>query len=133
MLGGQYRLPVQVPFDLALRGSFGMTSIENDTLWGSVEQEIWTLGFGALGSRQIHEQVTVYGYAGISIQNVDRTIKSDYLAPGERRSWSDDDTDVEPALAAGALYHLGHNISFFGEISHIDDLFVSLGVRYDLW
>ena len=132
-LGGLYRLPVQLPFDLALRGSFGIASFEDDWFAGSTELDVWMLGVGALGSYRIQQQLDVYGYAGLSIQHTDMTVRRDYGDAWGRRRWSDDDTDIEPALAAGALFWLNRELSFFGELAHIDDVFVSFGVRYDLW
>ncbi len=114
-LGGQYLLPVELPVELAVRGAFGITSISGSR--GFRDLDIWTLNVGALASKQIDQMFTVYGYGGVSHQDWDYGFTSD--------------TELEPAIAAGAIYTLNRNVSFFGEFSHIDDLFVSFGARYD--
>ena len=39
-------------------------------------------------------------------------------------------SDTEVALAGGVIYPLDDQISFYGELAHIDNLFISLGARY---
>ncbi len=127
-LGGQYQLPVEAPVDLALRGAFAMTSWEHSTHGVRAETDIWILNFGLLASKEVHPQVTLYGFGGLSRSSVDVKVSSRTAWGGESRSSSDSETDL--AIAGGALYDLTDDISFFGEIAHIDDLFVSIGGRY---
>jgi len=44
--------------------------------------------------------------------------------------YSDSDTETELALVGGLLYALDERISFYGELAHIDDLFIYCGVRF---
>ncbi len=127
-LGGQYQLPVEAPVDLALRGAFGMTSWKHSSHGVRAETDIWMLNFGLLASKEVHPQVTLYGFGGLSYSSVDHKVKSPTAWGGESRSSSDSETDL--AIAGGALYFLTDNISLFGEIAHIDDLFISIGGRY---
>lgn len=115
--GGQYSLPVDTPFDIALRGAFGITSFD--------EVDLWTLNLGALLSYQIDPMFTVYGFGGISHHDWEVS----YRAGMHRVSYSDSDTEL--AIAGGAIFTLDDNISFFGELAHIDDLFISLGARFN--
>ncbi len=114
-VGGQYLLPVDLPVELAMRGAFGMTSLSGSR--GVRDLDIWTLNIGALASMRIDDMFTVYGYGGVSHQDYDAGHYSD--------------TETDPAIAAGAIITLNRNLSFFGELSHIDELFVSLGARFD--
>ncbi len=131
-VGGQYKLPVEdLPFDLALRGAFGISSWEDS--WringGRVKTEIdiWFLNFGALGSKEL-DMVTVYGFAGLSYMKID--VDATVTAPGFRESHSDSDSETEPAIGGGVIFPLDEHISFYGELMHIDELFISLGARY---
>lgn len=137
-VGGKYTLPVDLPFDLALRGAFGITSFEESARnpWGryKVEVDVWTLSAGLLASKAIDQMFTVYGFGGVSYQKWDvssRVVATDAWGREQRQSFSDDDSETELALAGGAIFTLNHHLSFFGEISHIDELFVSLGARFE--
>ncbi len=124
-LGTQYKLPVDAAFDLALRGAFGLTSFDDSHAGWKSEVDLWMLNVGALASMQIDHQFTIYGFGGISHQNWEYSFRSPY------GRYSDSGSDTELAIAGGAIYALDQNISLFGEISHIDDLFISIGARFD--
>ncbi len=131
-VGGQYKLPVaDIPFDLALRGAFGISSWEDSARFNGAqvksELDIWFLNFGALGSKEL-DMVTVYGFAGLSYRKVD--VDFTVTAPGFRERESDSDSDTELAIGGGVIFPLDDNISFYGELMHIDELFISLGARY---
>lgn len=133
-VGAQYQLPLyDLPFEVAIRGAFGITSWEDSwtDFWGrgKIEVDLWTLNVGALGSKKLDEvPLTIYGFLGLSYQKfeVDVTV----TGPDGRESFSDSDSETEPAIAAGAIYSLNDNVSFYGEVAHIDELFFSLGARY---
>jgi hypothetical protein len=59
--------------------------------------------------------VTVYGYLGLNYARV---------------SNGGSDSEVDPALGGGVLFNVNQQISLYGELMHIDDLWIGLGVRY---
>ena len=118
--GGTFALPVDLPVDLAIRGGLGYASFSR----GGLDLDVMTLNGGVLASMPVHEMVTVYGFGGLSIA---RSKESGRILGV---SISDTDTDIEPALAVGGIFALDQNISFYGELAHIDDLFISVGARY---
>lgn len=123
-LGGTHKLPVQnLPFELSLRGAFGMTSFEQSSGWWKAETDIWTVNVGALGRKPI-DKVTVYGLLGLSYQKFDTTVT------GPAGSGSGDDTETYLSAAAGVIYPMNEQLSFYGELAHIDELFISAGARY---
>lgn len=115
--GGTFALPVDLPVDLAIRGGLGYASFSR----GGLDWDVMTLNGGVLASMPVHEMVTVYGFGGLSIARSKVSVS---------RFGSSTDTDTEPALAAGGIFALDQNISFYGELAHIDDLFISVGARY---
>ena len=128
-VGGQYTLPVyDLPFDLAVRGAFGMTSFDESSYGWETEIDIWMLNFGLLASTDV-EMVTLYGYAGLSYQDYDYERTQTVTVNGTRfrQSISDDNTETELAIGGGVLFPVNDQISFYGELMHIDDLFISLG------
>ena len=119
--GGSYALPnLNLPVDLALRGGLGFTTFSR----GGADLDITSFNGGLLASAPVHDMVTLYGFGGLSIV---RTEVSGSFA-GFRSSTSD--TDTEPAIAVGGMFDLDQNISFYGELAHIDELFISVGARY---
>lgn len=94
------------------------------------------LNVGLLGSKAI-DALTVYGLVGLSYQRyrVKETITQfDSMAARRlytrRSSYSDDETEL--VVAAGLLVTATERISFYGELAHIDELFTSLGIQYQL-
>ncbi len=131
-LGAKYRLPVaDLPFDLALRAAFGITSFEESWRdpWGSykIEIDLWTLNAGVLASKQI-DQITVYGLLGLSYWKTEVTGTA--RGAGESFRISESDTDTELAVAGGAMFAVNEQLSLYGELAHIDELFISLGAKY---
>ncbi len=126
-LGGQYTLPFQdLPFDLAARASFGIVSFDEKGHGWESEVDLWVLNFGVLGSKEL-DMFTVYGYLGISYQDWESSVSSDW---DMGRKVSHSNTETELAIGAGVLYPMDERISFYGELMHIDDLFFSVGGRY---
>jgi len=118
--GGSFALPVELPFDLALRGGLGYASFSRS----GFDLDVLSLNGGLLASAPVHEIVTVYGFGGLSITRS----KSSGRFFGI--SFSETDTETDLAIAAGALVALDQNISFYGELAHIDELFISVGARF---
>ncbi len=120
-----------LPLDLAVRAAFGLVSFDESGGHGGyswkAELDIWTLNVGLLGSKQI-EMVKVYGLAGFSYQK----FSFDYTESGPwgRETYSGSDNETELAIAAGVIYPLNDQVSFYGELAYIDEMFISLGARY---
>jgi len=108
--GGLYTLPVDAPVDLALRGAAGYTSYGRSV-------DLWTINGGLLASKELDEQFSLYGFGGLSYWDISN-------------GYGDD--GVEPAVAAGVLFFLNRQVSLFGELAHIDELFISVGATFDL-
>lgn len=115
--GGKYTLPLDLPVDVALRGTIGMASYE---VTDDVDADWLFVNVGALVSKTI-EQFTPYGFLGMNYSDVE----VDWEGVGDA---SEDETDV--ALAGGVLFDLTEQLSLYGEIVHIDDLFFGLGGRF---
>lgn len=108
--GGKYQLPLDLPFDLAIRSAFGLVSGDG---W-----DLWTLNAGALASKAIAPAITVYGFGGLSYAKVDAGHHSE--------------TETELAVAGGAMYAINENMSVYGELALIDELFISAGLKLTL-
>ncbi len=118
--GGTFALPIELPFDLALRGGLGYASFSRS----GIDFDVLTLNGGLLASMPVHDMVTIYGFGGLSIARME--VSGRFFGV----SMSETDTETEPAIAAGAILALDENISFYGELAHIDELFISIGARY---
>lgn len=116
--GGLFVLPLGLPVDLGLRGAVGFGGFDVDE-GVDASVSILTLNGGVLASKKI-EMLTPYAFAGLNY--ADTTVDVD--GHGEH---SDDETDL--AVAAGVSFALNEQISFYGEIAHIDDVFFGLGGR----
>jgi opacity protein-like surface antigen len=115
--GGKYTLPLDLPVDVALRGTLGMASYEAAD---DVDADWLFVNVGALVSKEI-EALTPYGFIGMNYSD----LEIDWEGVGDA---SEDETDV--ALAGGVLFALNEQLSLYGEIIHIDDLFFGLGGRF---
>ena len=135
-LGGKYTLAVDLPVDLAVRGAIGFVSFEESFSDGffseKYELDIWTLNIGLLASMPIDEAITVYGFGGISYQNIEAKGRFTETFGGRTfsESFSASDTETELAIGAGALFTPVENIAVGAEIAIIDDAFLSLFGRY---
>lgn len=113
--GGTYQLPVNLPVDLALRAGIGFMSAD--------DYDIMTLSGGVLASMVLHDAITVYGFGGLSYSKIEIDLGS----------WGDDsETETDLALAGGAMYAITPNVSIYGELSMIDELFISGGLKLTL-
>lgn len=104
--GGKYQLPLDLPVDLAIRGALGIVSGDG---W-----DLMSINGGVLASKPIDYGITLYGFGGLSFMRVEVGRHSD--------------TDTELALAGGAMYAINENISVYGELAMIDEVFISAGL-----
>ncbi len=135
-IGSKYTLPVDAPVDLALRGAFGLVSFDESWSGAGESQKFtidyWMLNVGVLASMPIDTMITVYGFGGISYQNikVKGTYTETWMGETYRESFSDSDSETELAIAGGGIFNLNPNISLGAELAHIDELFISLYGRF---
>ena len=113
--GGLFTLPLGLPVDVGLRGTFGMAGFDMD----GGELSMWDITGGVLASKTI-ERLTPYAFLGV--HHVDMTVDID--GGGEA---SEDETDL--AVAGGVSFALNKQFSVYAEIAHIDDPFFGGGVR----
>ncbi len=126
--GGKYQLPLDLPVDLAVRAAAGFTSIEEKSAGVKATADILMLNGGLLASMSLDYGLTVYGFGGLSFQKMDTEVSyTDWR--GARVKDSDDDTETELAIAGGAIFNLNNAISFYAEVAHIDDLYLSAGAK----
>jgi len=112
--GALFTLPVDLPVDLGLRGTIGWTEFE---MMGFDADSLGING-GLVVSKTI-DLLTPYAYIGINY--VDATVET------ELADVSEDETDI--ALAGGLSVALNNQVSLYGEIAYIDDVFFGLGGR----
>lgn len=117
--GGLFVLPLNLPVDVGLRGALGFGGFDADARDSDVTVTLMTLNVGVLASKKI-DMLTPYAFIGVNYADT----KVDIKGYGDA---SEDETD--PAIAAGVVFALNDQISFYGEIAHIDDLFFGIGGR----
>ena len=121
-VGGKFTLPLDLPVDLAIRAAVGMTSYDLEYGGEKIGDLDYTTVMGcALASKDI-EQFTLYGFAGLAYHKA---------KVSTRWHGSSSDDDTEPAFGGGAIFSLTEQISLYGEVAHIDDMFFSLGGRFE--
>lgn len=119
--GGLFALPItDIPFNMAARGTLGYTRYDR---WNnatgryrtrSESIDIITMNIGAVGSKDF-DMLTLYGYLGINYARV---------------SNGGSDSEMDPALGGGVLFHLNRQFSLYAELMHIDDPWLGIGFRY---
>jgi hypothetical protein len=126
--GGLYALPIaDIPFNMAARGTLGYSTfdVRFHSFWDpargryrtrTASIDIITANIGAVGSKDF-DMLTVYGYLGVNYT---------------RFSNGGSDSELDPALGGGVLFHLNPQFSLYAELMHIDDPWVGLGFRYAL-
>lgn len=130
--GVQYTLPIELSFDLALRGAWGWTELDayQSSNFSLQKPVIWTYSLGLLGSSDLSgmnlEKLTAYAFVGISYQKYEIDYWSAYDADADFQTVSSE-TETELAIAVGALYRFNKYISAFAEIAHIDNIYLSAG------
>lgn len=117
--GGLFVLPLGLPVDLGLRGAIGFAGYDYDEAGVDASVTMMTLNGGVLASKTI-DQLTPYAFAGINY--VETTADIDGYGDVD-----DDETDL--AVAGGVVFALTEQISLYGEIAYIDDVFFGLGGR----
>lgn len=124
--GGKFALPLDIPFDVAVRGALGYGMYDLKTTAGdfvavSGDVDVLTINVGGVASMDI-DMITVYGFLGLNHTRSKVTIKMAGLG-----SASGSHSDTDPALAAGAILKLNEQISLYAELAYIDDPFFSIG------
>ena len=115
--GGQFTLPVELPVDLALRGAIGFGGFDAEEV--DVSATLMTLNGGLVVSKTI-ETLTPYAFLGINY--ADTTV--------EIKGYDEESEDETDAVVAGGLsVALNEQISLYGEIAYIDDVFFGFGAR----
>lgn len=115
--GGLVALPLKgLPVDVALRGSLGYAGY--DVRGGDVR--MMNLMGGVLVSKTI-EQFTPYAFLGLNYIDAEVKVRG-------HGKYSDDETDL--AIAGGVECALTEQVSLYGELVYIDDLFVGFGGRW---
>ena len=124
-IGGLYGIPVgNLPFDFAARGTFGYASLDQKfrvfdpstetTRSQTFSTDIITSNIGALASTDV-DMITLYGYLGFNYFRI---------------SNGGSDSEIDPAIGGGALFHATEQASIYLELMHIDDLWLGFGLRY---
>ena len=114
-IGGLYGIPVgDLPFDLAARGTFGYASLDQKFGNQTHSTDIITSNIGALASTDV-DMMTLYGYLGFNYSRI---------------SNGGSDSEIDPAIGGGALFHASEQVSIYLELMHIDDLWLGFGLRY---
>ena len=156
-IGGLYILPLDLPFDVGLRGAVGYARLEDsfreseavDTpggpatinISGKIEVDLLSINAGVLASKALNPVVSVYGFVGVSHTRVETdgsarvTSDNPYVmqaleAEGEsRQSVSESGSSTDLAVAGGLLVNLAEHFSLYAEVAHIDEVWASAGGR----
>lgn len=157
-LGGLYTLPIDLPFDLALRGSFGFARVEDSVresqdvsvpggmatinTSGDIEIDLFSLNAGLLASKALNPMLSVYGFAGVShnsakmsmearVSSDDSVVMDLIRSEGrDRMSESETETSTDPAFAGGLIVNIAEWASLYAEVAHIDELWTSVGGQF---
>jgi hypothetical protein len=130
-VGGLFSLPLQqLPFNLGVRGTVykpfvdSRVSIVGASLWGIASMPV-NLDLAPLRTAkkgQAQKGLSVYG--GVGIDHVRWTYDGDEFSGG-------DHGDTQLGFSVGAVMYVSDQLSFYGELSYVDDPFVGGGVRLD--
>ena len=158
-IGGLYTLPLDLPFDLALRGSFGFARLEDSVreseevpmpggalttinMRGDIEIDIISLNAGLLASKALNPMLSVYGFGGFSHNRAKMSMEAQVTSDDsfvmeliqmeglDRMSESETETSTDLALAGGLIVNLAEQFSLYAEVAHIDELWASVGGRF---
>lgn len=116
-IGGQCALNVAVPVDLALRGSL-FTTIAGDV-------DIAGVALTGLVSGQVIQIPILSVYGGLGVA------QTRWNADADITDWEDHD-EINVTLTAGGIVKLSPTLSFYAEVSHVDDAFLGAGIRLEL-
>jgi hypothetical protein len=125
-VGGLFSLPLQqMPFNMAIRGTVYKPFIDSDvsitgvSLWGVVSVP---LNVGAPAKKgAAHKGLSIYGGVGLDHQR--------WTVDAGPHDVSDSNTDL--GISVGVIMYVSDQLSFYGELSHVDDPFFGGGVRLD--
>ena len=113
--GAKIALPIKdSKVDVAVRATAGYGSFEA----GPMDMDLSGFSVGALASRNL-DWISPYAFLGLSFRDADAEVR------GEKSS----DSETDLLAAAGLLLNLGSTFSLYGEIAHVDDLFMNVGAR----
>ena len=115
--GGLYRLPLSdFPVDVGIRGVLGYGA------YGSSGCDVTMLDLmaGVLVSKTI-DRLTPYAFVGFNYWKWELDVTD---------GGSDDGNETDPAIAGGVEFAVTEQVSVYGELAHIDDLFFGLGARF---
>ncbi len=157
-IGGLYELPLDLPFDVGLRGAIGYARLEDSfrdseavntpggpatiNISGDIELDLLSINAGLLASKALNPVVSVYGFIGVSHTRVEMdgsarvTSDNRYVmqwleAEGEsRQSESESETNTDLAVAGGLLVNMAERFSLYAEVGHIDEVWASAGGRF---
>ena len=156
-IGVLYTLPLDLPFDIGLRGAVGYASLEESnrdsdaihtpagpatvTMEADFEIDILSINAGLLASKSFNPVLSLYGFCGVSYTRTsfDFTGRGSSDNPAvmamielqgdDRRSVSETETTTDLAVAGGMIVNLGQRLSLYGEVAHIDEIWGSVGAR----
>ena len=157
-LGGLYTLPLDLPFDVGLRGAVGYARLKDSfresepvttpggpatiDIAGTIEVELYSINLGLLASKELNPNVSFYGFGGVSHSRMEMdgsarvTSDNAYVmqwleAEGEsRQSASESETNTELAVAGGLLVNMADRLSLYTEVAHIGAVSASIGGRF---
>ncbi len=115
-----YRIEMDAPIDLGLRGT-GYTAFLDDL------DHLFGFSAGVLVSVPVADApLSLYGYVGLAHTRLKASFRHPVFGRVRFR-----DNNTEPAITLGALFAVNDQFSLFGEFSHVDDPFVSIGARFN--
>ena len=112
--GALYTPGLDLPVDLALRGAVYKLFTDGFAPWGG--------NLMLTGSVEVY-YIGWFLYGGVGVNG---------MVYDEEKPWGGQDskTEFDPAGALGALCAMNEKLSFFVEVSHVDQVAVSTGFRY---
>lgn len=152
-LGAIYKLPVEAPFDLALRGTIFKPFINDENVGTHIDElgdidfdvELKMVGgsIGALASYHIEdvaEGLTGYAHVGLhfvrtKVEVISSTAVDFGLGLGGVTgsvSDSESDTETDVGLVVGGILQITDRVAAFGEVGHVGDAAVAFGLHVTL-
>lgn len=127
--GAIYRLFLDLPFEVAARGTLGYANVDQSFGIYDADVDITTFNVGALASKPMTAELSLYGYLGVNYT------RSEVSADGsgiKGSSTDTTDTETDPAFGGGMIFAVNEKLSLYGELMHIDDLWIGVGARISL-
>jgi hypothetical protein len=119
--GGIFAIPIELPFDVAIRGTIYKPFIDNVDIIG--------VSLCGVLSKSLSKSFSIYGDVGIDYNKTE----VEYDIPGFG-TISGDDTNTEIVFAAGVLFYIPNQdrFSVYAEVTYNDDFYVGAGARMDI-